>query len=151
MTVDSCGLYIFIYIYEILGYNILSELKRGFMHHKLSGLWKNKNTKGVFLFKQKNNNRDILVFGIGVGRDKFSNIGQGIIEDNIITFSWRDSYVSPNPENAVNHICKSEIKNNDNEICLIKEINNDKNSTIEFDYGNFERIFNESDLKNLLK
>ena len=120
------------------------------MVYNLSGLWKNKNSSGIFLFKQKENKRDVLIFGIGVGEDKFSNIGKAVIQNDSIIFSWYDSYVSEDySDNAVMHICESKIISNE-KLRFIREIVSDKNAKIKFDYGNFERIFDEEALNKLI-
>lgn len=106
----------------------------------LTGLWICKPTEGIYIIQQ--NGTEISIHGMGIGKNRFDNIGFGKIdeEEKTINGIWQDTPYSVNPQNCVKHIFEITIK----EDCLSSLDNT-------FNYGKFERKYKIEDFMSFFK
>ena len=107
------------------------------MERDLTVLWICKPTEGIYLIQQNGN--EISIHGMGIGNNRFDNIGFGKINNDqtAINGVWQDTLFSSNPQNSVKHSFKISIIDTSH-----------LESKNYFNYGNFERKCLSDELKS---
>lgn len=106
----------------------------------LTGLWICKLTEGIYIIQQNGN--EISIHGMGIGKNRFDNIGFGKIDEDgkIINGVWQDTPYSANPQNSVKHIFNIKIEED-----YLSSSDNIYN------YGKFERKYKIGDFMSFFK